>query len=275
MLERIQRRRGALPLVHATLAMFETVEGPFVKWAGRMAERHHERPLVELVLRLVSGPFVTGAEYAGSVEPPLDGFPAWLEEVVRILLAAPAGPLLGLVSPRPTGGADAGAFEGGPLRISNWCDAAAFDRAVAAAPEGRTTIELLREAEAQMAGQLVVLPSAERSAEGWVLDCRPEDLLRALLRLEEYAAALAAGRPREECAARYTVAAGIEMSRETGDVSRKPTRRRQREFVAGRHGTQFFDMHAKPGKATRVHVWVATAVEPPRIYVGHCGRHLD
>ena len=67
------------------------------------------------------------------------------------------------------------------------------------------------------------------------------------------------------------------MSRERGNLG--PSRRRDRTFTAGPHGPQYFDMHAKPGTLTRVHVHVAEETDSEghrvqRIYVGHCGRHL-
>jgi hypothetical protein len=128
-----------------------------------------------------------------------------------------------------------------------------------------------------MGGQLVVLPSARRSAASWTLDCAPTDLHRALLGLEEYATAGREGLPREQCAARYHERTTIPMSQESAATWRMPTRRRQRLFVAGDHGEQYFDMHAKPGNLTRVHFWCSSASddEASIIYVGHCGRHLD
>lgn len=135
------------------------------------------------------------------------------------------------------------------------------------------TIERARE----MAGQMVVLPSARSSAEAWTLDCAAAELHRALLGLEEYVAAVREGLPRERCAARYYERTTFPMSQETAATWRSPTRRRQRMFVAGKHGEQYFDMHVKPGNLTRVHIWVphADGQTAPIIYVGHCGRHLD
>ena len=128
-----------------------------------------------------------------------------------------------------------------------------------------------------MAGQLCLLPSAVRSAEAWLLDCPPKHLHGALFGLTEFVNALVEGLSREQAAERYYERTGIQMSQETSTVRKIPTRRRQRLFIAGPHGEQYFDMHAKPGNLTRVHIWVAPAAGgvPSVIYVGHCGRHLD
>ena len=142
----------------------------------------------------------------------------------------------------------------------------------------KTTLQVLDEAVELMGGRLIALPSARRSADGWVLDCSPRVLLDALLGLEAYLSALDENLARETCAERYQRHCGVPMSRETGDVARKPVRKQQRTFVVEPHGKQFFDMHAKPGAATRVHIWVGPASETDgvrTIYVGHCGKHLD
>lgn len=285
LIEHVRRRMRALPLVHQELAMFDWGVGPLVQWANQMRRDPERRQLVELLLAMLSGPFIDRERFVGAVDPSMDDLADWLQDIVRMLLTAPptSGAPHGLVSPAVaggdwgTGGAGSPAFSGGDQIIANWREIAAFDQAVIAAAAGPNIIDILRQAEERMDGALVLLPSAVRSAEAWTLDCAPADLLRALLGLEAYAAALLEGHSREQCAERYRQHCGIEMFQETGAVRRQPTRRRQRELVAGPHGKQYFDMHAKPGNLTRVHVWVFTSdgAAPVVIYVGHCGRHLD
>jgi hypothetical protein len=278
LVEHVRRRMRALPLVHEQLAMFDWGDGPLIQWANRMRADPERRRLVELLLTMLSGPFVEGRLAQGPVEPPIAALAGWLQSIIRTLLAAPSTPgtPTGLVSPSPTGGIEALTFTCSGSTISSWFDAASFDRAVAVASTGLNTLEVLRQAEARMGGRLVVLPSAVRSAQDWTLDCSAAALLGSLLGLEEYAAALSEGLPRERCAARYHARCGIEMSQESAATWKQPTRRRQRLFTAAAHGEQYFDMHAKPGNLTRVHVWVfvSQGVEPV-IYLGHCGRHLD
>ena len=282
--EHVRRRTCELPRVHETLAGVDTGAGTFIQWANRNKNSSTIAPFVELVLRMVSGPFLPEERFEGPVGPSLDDLDSWLEDLVRRLLAAPREPSdSGLISPEPRGGADAPKYQCAAAVISNWHNASAFDDELIARAEG-SAVDVLLQAEAQMEGQLIVLPSARRSAEAWVLDCRASELHRALLGLETYAAALqecgsdGEALSREACAARYRQRTTIEMSQETGAVRRQPARRRQRTFVAGGYGAQYFDMHAKPGKMTRVHIWtppVGNAGSRTPIYVGHCGRHLD
>lgn len=278
LVEHVRRRTRALPRVHPTIAMFETADGPLLSWAQRLAADPDRWPVVRLLLSTISGPFLPDETFDGQVTPPLDPLAEWLADTVRRLLAAdaPARVLVGLVSPRPTGGADAPRFESAGRGISNWLEKDAFDGELALKSQGMSTLEVLLAAEAQMGGRLAVLPEARRSAERWDLDCAASDLHRALLGLEKFAAALGEKVSREEAAARYHAATTIPMSQESAATWKAPTRRRQRLFVAGPHGEQYFDMHAKPGNLTRVHVWVhADATREPTIYVGHCGEHLD
>lgn len=279
LIEHVRRRTRSLPWVHEELAMFETGGGPLIQWANRNMRDTNLGPLVELLLRLTSGPFVSGDVFEGPIEPSPDGLARWLEHVIRALLAVPVTPgsLTGMVSPAPTGGADAPSFSGADRIISNWLDAPRFDQALISRSTAGTPIKVLVAAEQEMAGQMVVLPSARSSAEAWTLDCAAAELHRALLGLEEYVAAVREGLSRERCAARYHERTTFPMSQETAATWRSPTRRRQRMFVAGKHGEQYFDMHVKPGNLTRVHIWVphADGQTAPIIYVGHCGRHLD
>lgn len=278
-IEHVRRRTGSLPRVHQELAMFETGAGPFVQWANKYTRDTNLGPLVELLLRLTSGPFVAGDCFEGPVEPLPDGLASWLEHIIRVLLAVAVTPgsLRGLLSPAPTGGADSEAFRCADGAITNWLDGPRFDQDLTSGSTADTAIDVLLAAEKEMDGQMVVLPSALSSAEAWTLDCRAVELHRALLGLEVYVAAIREGLPRERCAARYHERTTFPMSQESAATWRSPTRRRQRMFVANEHGRQYFDMHAKPGNLTRVHIWVSSAGDKtsPIIYVGHCGRHLD
>jgi hypothetical protein len=289
LIEHVRRRTRALPHVHPDLPRAETGQGPFIQWANRMLRDPERRALVELLLQTTAGPWIQGSPLHGLVEPSVSELPSWLAETVRILLeVAPsvqAPALCGLVSPSPTGGVDYPSFksEHGVV-VPNWLNVDSFEHDLTATAPDRTTLEVLRQAETEMAGQLVVLPSAVRSAERWTRDCPAAVLHRALLGLEHYAAALAESRPdgarwpRERCTERYHERTGTPMSQESAATSRQPTKRRQRTFDASPHGPQYFDIHAKPGNLTRIHVWVFVddqGVDPPIIYLGHCGRHLD
>lgn len=273
----IRRTRTHLH-VHEGLWGFDCGNGPFLEWAHTMRRDPDRAPLVELITRMVSGPFLPEADFEGVVNPPIDTLDEWLQAVVRRLLAInPASEALrGMVSPAPNGGADDLYYTSSTTTISNWLDITAFDNELALQNPERTTLQVLQDAEQQMDGQLVVLPSAVRSADAWTLDCSASALHQALLGLEYFAQSLQDGCSREEAAKRYHSRTTTPMSQESADTWRRPARRRQRMFVADSHGEQYFDMHAKPGNMTRVHIWVATqSTAAPTIYVGHCGRHLD
>jgi len=277
LINQVRKRTQALPLVDASLSATDTGAGPLLVWGNRMKHDPEAGPLVELLLRMTSGPFLEGDECSGLVDPSIAALPDWLQACVRRLLLVDAQGLVGVVSPAPRGGADAAAYASAGRSVVNWHDEASFEAAFIASSAAETTLQVLERAAEAMAGQLVVLPTARRSAQDWTLDCSPAALHQALLGLEVYAAALSEGVSRELAAARYHTTSGTPMSQETSAVKKLPTRRRQREFVTPEHGTQYFDMHAKPGNMTRVHVWVATreGSGPATIYVGHCGRHLD
>ncbi len=130
------------------------------------------------------------------------------------------------------------------------------------------------EAAGRFSTRLIILDRARDSARRWPLDCSEATLFQALVRLEDYAVALDEGLPRELAAERYHLRCGIEMSRESGEVGRSPTCKRQQEIDVPDHGVQYFDMHAKPGGGTRVHVWTASVAGKHSVYVGHCGEHL-
>jgi hypothetical protein len=128
-----------------------------------------------------------------------------------------------------------------------------------------------------------VLDSARRAAERWVFDCTLDRLLDALLGLEVYAQELEGGGSREAAAQAYQRATSVEMSQEKANTLKKPTLRSQRTFRLPDGTSELFDMHAKPGSATRIHIFARreassdheTGVERIVVYVGHCGKHLD
>jgi len=284
LIEHVRRRTRVQPRVHESLSVFDTGAGPLIQWANRFRKDTNIGPFVELLLRMVSGPFLPEARYDGPIEPSIDAFDEWVIDLVRRLLAvSDSGVVLGLISPEPAGSLEAQIYIGAERSIFNWRNASGFDRELTANSTG-TTIDVLLDAEQQMGGQLIVLPSARRSAASWTLDCRASELHRALLGLELYAAALVERASdgtllsREECARRYHLRTTIPMSEESRYTWRNPARRRRRMFVAGSHGEQYFDMHAKPGNMTRVHVWTpapGSSGGPVPIYVGHCGKHLE
>lgn len=281
LVEHVRRRTKALPLVHPSIGAFVTEDGTLLSWARRLARDTDRAPIVRLLLGTMSGPFLPEPRFEGSVEPSLETLEGWLEDAIRRLLGAqPANTPTGLVSPTPTGGADSPRYASTDASterfVSNWLDASAFDNSLSQSVEGESAVDVLRAAEQAMGGRLVVLPAAARAAEHWNLDCSAQELHRALLGLETFADALVEGLSREQAAKHYHQCSTIPMSQESAATWKSPPRRRQRMFVAGDHGEQYFDMHAKPGKMTRVHIWVYVASDgSTTIYVGHCGRHLD
>ena len=286
LLQHVRQRLGANVLVHPDIRDASTGGGPFIAWANQNRRDVIQGPMIELLLRTTSGPYVTDllAPDVETVTPSIEALADWLQQGIRILLGHGGEQLSALVSPAPTGGADEAEYSAGTFRIENWFAEAAVDQALVSAAPDRSTADVLTEARAQVAG-MVVLDSALRSARAWQRDCSAEDLHRALLALPVYARELArrlhdGQRPsREQAAKLYHHQTGIPMSRETSAVSRQPNRRRERTFNAGPSGNQFFDMHAKPGNLTRIHVWVyvddADEHAQPIIYVGHCGKHLS
>jgi hypothetical protein len=172
------------------------------------------------------------------------------------------------------------------IELSNFrtdCDAAEAEAALSRA-EVRTTLSVL-ETAATHAERVRVLDSARMSAKRWELDCDPAVLFEALRGLDAYARALDDGLPRQAAAERYKQACGVDMSQEKAQTLKKPSLRKQREFlVPGLAEKQLFDMHAKPGWNTRVHVFARLQAKDQRapekgahtvVYVGHCGEHLD
>lgn len=285
-----QRRLLPEPLrVHPDLSAQDTGAGLFIQWANRNRNDPDtdRRSLAELLLRLVSGPFVTDLPADDRLgvlleEPPLPEDPVWLRGAVQHLAThalARAGvqpwvlsfdPLSGLREPRyRLSRGEAG------VEVENFRRAADLGRRLEElATQGLAGTLAVLEAAIRFSSRLIVLARARDSARRWTLDCSEATLFHALVHLEDYAAALDEGLTRELAAERYYLRCGIEISRESGEVGRSPTCKKQREIEVPDHGVQYFDMHAKPGGGTRVHVWTALVDNKHIVYVGHCGEHL-
>ncbi len=286
-----QRRLAGAPLhVHPDLGGLATGAGSFVQWANRArGEKDTDvRSLAEALLRLCSGPFVTDLPIGAGMtplleDPPVPLAPSWRREAVLHLanhaLATEAGPCCALsydptstlseLVYRFTRGTDEAVIENfrGHAALS-----AHLDRAESQGLRG--TLAVLDAVAARPGRPLVVLDRARDSARHWELDCSEATLWRALTGLENYAAALDEGSPRELAAKRYYEATSIEMSQESGEVWRSPTCRKKREIDVPGAGKQYFDMHSKPGGRTRIHVWAQKVGAHHVIYIGHCGEHL-
>lgn len=272
--------------VHPELSAQDTGAGLFIQWANRHRNDPDTGSLVELLLRLLSGPFVTDLPVGDHVEvlsgePPLPEEPEWLCGAVQHLArhALTRDGVLpwvlsfdsnsGLREPRYRLSRGEVAVE-----IENFRRVVELgERLEALATQGLAGALAVLEAAGKFSPRLVILDRARESARRWTLDCSEAMLFRSLVQLEQYAAALDEGLSRELAAERYHLSCGIEMSRESSEVGRSPTCRRQRELEVPGYGVQYFDMHAKPG-GTRVHVWTALVADKHVVYVGHCGEHL-
>ncbi len=89
LIEHVRRRTSRLPRVHETLATFDTGQGQLVRWANKMRNDVERGPLVELLLRMTSGPFVGADRREGPVEPPVEMLSDWLQDLLRRVLAEP------------------------------------------------------------------------------------------------------------------------------------------------------------------------------------------
>ncbi len=286
-----QRRLGDVPLrVHPSLPGLETGAGPFIQWANRVRVTTDVdvRSLAEALLRLCSGPFVTDLPVADDLcsfeeQPPLPEDPPWRAEAMRHL-ALHALFMQGTMACALSYGAGSDLNEAvyrfllgeQAIEVENFRGHAALAaRLDAIESQGlRGAAAVLEAAAARLPGRLVVLDRARDSARRWVLDCSEATLLRALGGLDVYAASLDAGLSREVAARRYYEATSVEMSQESAEVWKSPTCRRQREMDVPGRGKQYFDMHAKPGGSTRIHVWTEKVGAAHVVYVGHCGEHL-
>lgn len=288
----VEVRLGGNPLhVHPALRDADTGDGPFIAWANRVRNDPGLAALIEVVLRRAGGPWVTnlaGPRWMGEVTPTLGQMEPWLAEVIRCLLGhgrTCADVRCGVVAFHE-GDRDCQSFTipEAETCVAYWTRLQELEDDLCRDGPERTTLQILEDAARQVGSQVVILDSARRSATRWTLDCSASDLHRAILGLPVYARALQTDKDdhrrlsREEAADVYHAETTIPMSRERGNLG--PSRRRDRTFVAGHHGPQFFDMHAKPGTLTRVHIHVAEEIDSDgspisRIYVGHCGKHLS
>ncbi|WP_438000221.1 hypothetical protein WMF26_10550 [Sorangium sp. So ce185] len=289
-LQDVQRRLGGDPMhVHPALAHQATGEGPFIAWGNQHrndVEADRNR-FIPLLLRLLSGPFVTDLPSERDVsllsdDPALPPEPPWRREAMRHLaahaLSAPStAPWVLSFDPRSDLSQPRYRFACGDAiaEVDNFrSSTAALHRLSELATRGLVGALATLEAAAQQESRLIVLDRARDAARRWNLDCPEATLFRALVDLAIYAAALDEGLSRELAAERYHRASGIPMSRESGEVARSPTCKRQRTFVVPSRGEQYFDMHAKPGASTRIHVWTDVVEDRHVVYVGHCGEHL-
>lgn len=283
-----QRRLGAEPLhVHPELHSQDTGQGPFIAWANHERANPDRRPLVELLLRLCDGPFVTDLAIdehpaPDDADPALPATPEWRKEAVLHLghhaLSAPQvrpwvlsyDPQSQLCDPNYR------IIRGNEYAVvENFCNAStATSRLAILATEGLHDTLSVLEAAGRHCDRIVVLDKAKDSARRWTLDCTEQTLSQALVSLEVYGTALDQGLSRELAAERYFQACSVPMSQESSEVWKNPTCRMQRQIDVPARGKQYFDMHAKPGGRTRIHIWTEQSDGRTRIYVGHCGNHL-
>ncbi|UQA62968.1 hypothetical protein [Polyangium aurulentum] len=288
-LQDAQQRLGAEPFrVHPELSSQDTGAGTFIQWAHRSgSDKDARRTLAELLLRLLSGPFVTDLPVSSSFEaleasPPLPEEPSWRREAVQHLAQhalTVEGVLPWVLSFDPRSDLREPLYRlasgDAVAEVENFRQLADLTaRLDALATTGLAGALAVLEAAGRHASRLVILDRARDSARKWTLDCSEAMLFKALVQLEAYATALDDGLSRELAAEHYHKTSGIEMSRESGAVGRSPTLKRQREINVPGHGTQYFDMHAKPGARTRIHVWTALVDGRHVVFVGHCGDHL-
>jgi hypothetical protein len=294
---RARRARGGVLLyVHSELGTTDVGDGEsFVRWANARVRNPKWRDLLQPLLQFGSGPFVSDLERdEGPVPteslPSCDAAPTWLQETLLLtghhVLSCRRDAWLISYGVRPYltdahyrfNRADAWA------KVDNFRSDGDAARAEAALVVSTTSSasEILDRA-AQLSGRVIVLDSARRAAERWVLDCTFGRLLEALVGLDVYARALEGGASREAAAETYQQATSIEMSQEKANTLKKPTLRSQRTFRLPDGTREVFDMHAKPGAMTRIHIYARREVRSGRkagaeeivVYVGHCGRHLD
>lgn len=294
---RTRRTRGEATLyVHPGLGATDVGSGEsFVRWANARVRTPEWGDLLQPLLQLGAGPFVHDLERdEGPIPkesvPPCDAAPPWLQETLLLsghhALSCRRGAWLLSYGDHPYltdahysfNRADAWA------RVDNLRsdgDAARAEAALAIATTSSAS-EILERA-ARLSGRIIVLDDARRSAQRWVFDCGLDRLLEALIGLDVYARALEGGASREAAAEAYQLATSIEMSQEKANTLKKPTLRIQRTFRLPDGTREVFDMHAKPGPATRIHIHARREVRPGQetgveeivVYVGHCGKHLD
>jgi hypothetical protein len=291
------RREQAVLFVHPALGTAEVAAGePFFRWANQHRTSAVWSNVLDMLLQLLSGPWVQSLEVDDGPRP-ADTVPSCLEVpdwlVEMMLTAAHHGVSCGqsswILSYGPEPHLDQLIYraERGERRIAlhNFRtnrEAREAEAALSVA-DVKTTLSVLEEAALHIE-RVRVLDSARSSAKSWELDCDPAVLFEAIRGLDAYARALDDNLPRESAAERYKLACGVDMSQEKAQTLKKPTLRKQREFsVPGIAPKQLFDMHAKPGNLTRVHVLGQKALKDEKdpekgeqtvVYIGHCGEHL-
>jgi len=291
------RRTDAILYVHHDLTSAEVAGQPFIQWANQHRRDIAWGEALNLLLQLLSGPFVNTLPVdegacPTDTEPSCLQAPPWLVEM--LLTAAHHGLAFGLSSwilsygPEPhihepvyLAGRDERAIELHNFRTD---EEARNGEVALSLQDAQTTLSIL-DAAIPYTERVRVLDTARSSAKRWDLDCKPERLFEAICGLDAYARALDEGLSRELAADRYKLACGIEMSQEKAQTLKKPSVREQRKFlIPGDTEKGLFDMHAKPGSKTRIHVLArdegrdTSGAEKRRhtvVYIGHCGEHLD
>jgi hypothetical protein len=292
------RAEQAVLFVHPALRDAEVAEGqPFLRWANQHRANRDWDGALDLLLQLLAGSWVhslavdDGPRPTDTV-PSCRDVPDWLVDI--LLTAGHHGLSCGRSSwilsygPEPHLDQSIYRVERGErqidLRNLRTDSEAREAEAALSRAEVKTTLSVLEEA-ARHTDRVRVLDDARKSAQRWELDCDPAVLFEAIRGLDAYARALDEGLPRESAAERYKLACGVDISQEKAQTMKQPTLRQQRELkVPGVDKKQLFDMHAKPGSLTRIHVLGRKEPKDENdagkgdhtvVYVGHCGKHLD
>jgi hypothetical protein len=288
-LVRARRLRSGTALhVHSTLAETDVGGGlTFVAWGNQNQRTRNWGDLLGVLLSLLSGPFVEllevdGGECPSTSEPPCSHAPEWLRETLFYaahaqlssggeswLLSYGERPYLEARLYKCTGGDRSTVLAN--FRSDREASEAEAKRSAVAQ---RSMADVLEDA-ARHAQRVVLLESARRSAREWKFDCSAESLYTAVVGLDALAAALEGGATREKAAGAYQDAYGIEMSQEKANTMKKPTLRAQRTFSLPDGRKELFDLHAKPGAMTRIHVFPHRDGDRVTIYIGWCGKHHD
>jgi hypothetical protein len=296
-LQRASRVRGErLVHVHPSIYSAEATDRLiFLSWAQRYLRDPDWSYLIDPLLPVVqNGPFVTNLSVDDEPRP-TDSTPScqhapdWLRETLLIALhhgLSPAGRESWLLSygrsPHLEDAVYTAERVGTRAQVRNFRSDASTRTAEEELSRARVdrTLDILT-AAAKHAERVVVLKSAEKSAAAWDLDCAKKSLFDAIVGLDQYAKALDEGQTREQAAGFYTQKTGIEMSQEKANTLRKPTLALQRSFFMPNGKEKvLFDMHAKPGKSTRIYIrpdteTTADGTRKTMIYIGWCGKHLD
>lgn len=279
-----ERRLKPEPLrVHPYLCQQDTGQGRLPAWANK----HRSTDIAGFLLRLLSGPFVTDLSVNDQsslprLEPPLPPHPPWLEEAIchigrHALDSQAVLPIALSFAPDTILGDNIyqAIRDNDRIEIRNAKNSQDIFAILSAhdTNELKDTISILEAASAR-AEHVRVLEKARYSAKRWTLDCKSMDLYSAIIALDDYARALDQGMSRELAAAYYQKKSSVEMSQESGLTKRLPLCFNARNIEVPDHGKQYFDMHAKPGAKTRIHIWTTKENGNTVVYIGHCGEHL-